>query len=145
MRMRFAKIIKTGNKPVLMARLIVGIVFLSEGIQKFLFPALLGTGRFQHIGFSHPEFWASFTGVFEIICSLFIILGFLSRLTSLPLLIVMITAFITTKLPILETHGFWSFMHEYRTDFCMTMLILFILFYGGGSLSIDRLMYGKKD
>jgi len=56
MRMRFAKIIKTGNKPVLMARLIVGIVFLSEGIQKFLFPALLGTGRFQHIGFSHPEF-----------------------------------------------------------------------------------------
>jgi uncharacterized membrane protein YphA (DoxX/SURF4 family) len=60
-------------------------------------------------------------------------------------LIVMITAFITTKLPILETHGFWSFMHEYRTDFCMTMLILFILFYGGGSLSIDRLMYGKKD
>jgi putative oxidoreductase len=145
MKMRLAKIIDTGDKPVLMARLIVGIVFLSEGIQKFLFPALLGTGRFQHIGFSHPEFWASFTGVFEIICSLLIILGLLSRLSSFPLLIVMITAFITTKLPILEMHGFWSFMHEHRTDFCMTMLLLFILYYGGGSLSIDRLIYGKNE
>jgi len=35
---------------VLLIRLMVGAVFLSEGIQKFLFPAALGVGRFTTIG-----------------------------------------------------------------------------------------------
>jgi uncharacterized membrane protein YphA (DoxX/SURF4 family) len=144
MKFRQTNIIRTGNTPVLVARLLVGIVFLTEGIQKFLFPEILGTGRFEHIGFSHPEFWASFTGVFEIGCSIFILFGLLSRPAAIPLLIIMITAFITTKIPILNNHGFWNFMHEYRTDFCMTLLLLFILYYGGGSISIDRRLHGGK-
>lgn len=143
--MRHSFIIKTGKTPVLVARLLVGIVFLTEGIQKFLFPALLGTGRFEHIGFSNPEFWAAFTGVFEIGCSIFILLGFLTRPAAVPLFIIMLVAFITTKIPILNNHGFWNFMHEYRTDFCMTLLLLFILVYGGGGISVDRHLYGKKE
>ena len=35
---------------VLLIRLMVGAVFLSEGIQKFLFPADVGAGRFAKIG-----------------------------------------------------------------------------------------------
>jgi len=138
MKIRQINIVKTGNTPVLIARLLVGIVFLTEGIQKFLFPAILGAGRFDHIGFSNPEFWASFTGVFEVGCSIFILFGFLTRPAAIPLLIIMITAFITTKIPILNNHGFWNFMHEYRTDFCMTLLLLFILYYGAGRISLDR-------
>lgn len=138
MKIRQTNIIRTGNTPVLIARLLVGIVFLTEGIQKFLFPAILGAGRFDHIGFSNPEFWASFTGVFEVGCSIFILFGFLTRPAAIPLLIIMITAFITTKIPILNNHGFWNFMHEYRTDFCMTLLLLFILYYGAGRISLDR-------
>ena len=138
MKIRQINIVKTGNTPVLIARLLVGIVFLTEGIQKFLFPAILGAGRFEHIGFSNPEFWASFTGVFEVGCSIFILFGFLTRPAAIPLLIIMITAFITTKIPILNNHGFWNFMHEYRTDFCMTLLLLFILYYGEGRISLDR-------
>ena len=34
---------------VLLIRLMVGAVFVSEGIQKFLFPAALGVGRFTKI------------------------------------------------------------------------------------------------
>ena len=55
------KIMATGTSPVLVARIIVGLVFFSEGIQKFLYPAILGVGRFEKIGFSLPEFWAYFT------------------------------------------------------------------------------------
>ena len=33
-------------KAVLLIRILVGWVFLSEGIQKFLFPETLGVGRF---------------------------------------------------------------------------------------------------
>ena len=124
------------NRAVII-RIIVGLVFLSEGIQKFLFPELLGTGRFLKIGFIHPEFWAYFTGVFEVVCSIFILAGLVVRIASVPLMIIMITAFITTKWPILIEKGFWSMAHEYRTDFAMTLLLLYLLIYGSGNWSID--------
>jgi putative oxidoreductase len=129
---------------MIFGRILVGSVFLSEGIQKFLYPAILGEGRFEKIGFAHPGFWAPFTGSFEILCGFLVLVGFLSRLASIPLFVVMLTAFITTKIPILEADGFWSFAHEYRTDLCMTLLLIFILYYGGGRFSIDHYLYGNK-
>ena len=124
------------NRAILV-RLIVGLIFLTEGIQKYLFPEILGTGRFLQIGFSHPVFWAYFTGTFEIICGTFVLFGLFTRVASIPLLIIMITAFVTTKWPILLHKGFWAMAHEYRTDFAMTLLLIYLLFYGSGSYSID--------
>ncbi len=138
------KINETTTVPAIIARLIVGLIFLSEGIQKFLYPELLGTGRFEKIGFMHPHLWASFTGFFEIVCGTLLLFGLLSRLAAIPLLIVMITAFITTKWPMLLHQGFWRFAHEYRTDFSMTMLLLYILYYGGGGFSFDKKLFGKN-
>jgi putative oxidoreductase len=43
----------------ILIRLIVGGVFLSEGIQKFLFPDVLGVGRFVKIGIPFPEIMAA--------------------------------------------------------------------------------------
>lgn len=125
------------NANMILVRITVGLIFLTEGFQKYLFPELLGTGRFMTIGFSHPAFWAYFTGAFEIICSILIILGLVTRIASIPLLIIMITAFITTKWPILVNKGFWPFAHEYRTDFAMTLLLIYILIYGAGKMSLD--------
>lgn len=121
----------------LLIRLIPGLVFLSEGIQKFVVPVELGPGRFEKIGFSHPEFWAYFTACFEILCGLLLIAGLIVRLAVVPLLIVMIVAFITTKLPILDQKGFWAMAHEYRTDFAMTLLLIFLLINGAGWPSAD--------
>jgi uncharacterized membrane protein YphA (DoxX/SURF4 family) len=97
----------------------------------------LGTGRFLTIGFSHPAFWAYFTSTFEIICGGLIIIGLITRLASVPLIFIMITAFITTKIPILVNKGFWPWAHEYRTDFAMTLLLIYLLIYGSGSWSVD--------
>ncbi|WP_153630462.1 DoxX family protein [Prolixibacter sp. SD074] len=124
------------NRAILI-RLVVGLIFLSEGIQKFIFPDALGTGRFMKIGFSQPEFWAYFTAVFEIICGLLLLLGLFTRIASIPLLIIMITAFIATKWPILMHRGFWAMAHEYRTDFAMTVLLIYLLLYGSGKNSVD--------
>jgi putative oxidoreductase len=132
------RILKTANLPTLLCRLIVGLVFLSEGLQKYITPDATGAGRFAKIGFSHPSFWAYFTGSFEITCSILILLGFLTRLAAIPLLIVMLVAFITTKWPMLTGQGFWPFAHEYRTDFAMTSLLLYLLIYGGGNNSLDK-------
>jgi len=123
----------------LLPRLIVGLVFLSEGIQKFLFPELVGAGRFEKIGFTNPEFLAAFVASFEIVCGALILIGFAVRIASIPLLIIMITAITTTKIPILLEKGFWSMAHESRTDFAMILLIVFLIYYGAGKLSIDPL------
>jgi len=133
-----ALIFNTENdKRVILIRITVGLIFLTEGIQKYLFPELLGTGRFLTIGFSYPAFWAYFTCTFEIICGTLIILGFLTRVASMPLIIIMITAFISTKIPILMHKGFWPWAHEYRTDFAMTLLLIYLLIYGSGNWSFD--------
>ena len=138
------RIIRTDNTPTLLCRLAVGLIFLSEGMQKYLFPDAVGTGRFAKIGFSDPSFWAHFTGTFEIICGILILIGLLTRLAAIPLLIIMIVAFITTKYPILADKGFWAMAHEYRTDFAMTMLLIYLLIYGGGNHSIDKKITHSK-
>jgi putative oxidoreductase len=136
--------IKTSAYPSLLIRLAVGLIFLSEGIQKFLIDSV-GVGRFTQIGFGNPAFWAYFTGSFEIVCGVLILFGFLTRFAAIPLLIIMITAFITTKWPILMNKGFWAFAHEYRTDFAMTLLLIYLLIYGTGSFSMGSKIYGEKN
>ena len=118
-------------------RLIVGLVFLSEGIQKFLFPELLGAGRFEKIGFANPEFLASFVASFEIVCGTLMLIGFSVRIAAIPLLIIIMTAIVTTKIPILVEKGFWSMAHEARTDFAMTILLIHLMIFGSGRWSID--------
>ena len=138
-------ILKTANIPTLLCRLAVGLIFLSQGLQKYITPDATGTGRFAKIGFSNPSFWAYFTGSFEIICGTLVLIGLITRIAAIPLLIIMIVAFITTKVPILTNNGFWSFAHEYRTDFTMTLLLIFLLIYGGGNYSIDKNLSQSKN
>jgi len=135
---------KTGNVPALLCRLAVGLIFLSEGLQKYLFPETLGTGRFAKIGFSDPGFWAYFTGTFEIVCGILILIGLLTRLAAIPLLIIMIVSFITTKYPELIEKGFWFMAHDYRTDFAMTLLLIYLIIYGGGKKSVDYTIQQKS-
>jgi len=122
---------------ILLLRILVGWVFLSEGIQKFLFPAALGVGRFTKIGIPAPAAMASFVGVVEIVCGTLLILGFFTAVATLPLLIDIIVAIATTKVPLLLKQGFWAAMHEGRTDFCMLLGLVAIFCLGAGSLSLD--------
>lgn len=133
------KIFNTDNsKTTILIRLMVGTVFLSEGIQKFLFAESLGAGRFAKIGLPLPEFLGSFVGSFEIICGLFILVGCMTRLASIPLIAIMLVAIETTKIEILINDGFWKMMHESRTDWAMLLGSIFLLLRGGGFWSLDK-------
>jgi len=123
--------------PVLLVRLMVGIVFLSEGIQKFLYPVTLGVGRFEKIGIPQPQFFAPFVGAVETVCGTLLIVGLLTRLAAIPLLIDISVAIATTKVPMLMKSGFWATMHEARTDLCMFLGSIFLIAVGAGQLSID--------
>jgi uncharacterized membrane protein YphA (DoxX/SURF4 family) len=124
----------SGNSLV---RLMVGAVFLSEGIQKFLFPDSVGLGRFIKIGIPAPEFFAPFVGVTEILCGSLILLGLFTRFAAIPLIIDITVAIISTKIPILVESGFWKMAHESRTDFCMLIGSIYLLIYGGGKWSLE--------
>lgn len=141
---------RTTGWTVLVRLLVGGVVFLPEGLQKVLFPALLGAGRFVKIGIPWPEVMGPFVGVVEIVCGLLIILGLLTRFAAVPLIIVMIVALVSTKLPLMLGHdvwifhapagaryGFWGMAHEARNDFCMLLGALFLLVTGGGRWSVD--------
>ena len=132
--------------PAILAliRLMVGSVFLSEGIQKFLFPAALGVGRFTTIGIPAPQIMAPFVGVVEIGCGLLVVLGLATRLASLPLLIDILVAIATTKVPMFLKSGFWATVHEARTDYCMLLGLVIVLLVGGGSWSLDALVTRRR-
>jgi putative oxidoreductase len=128
----------------LLVRLLVGGVFLSEGIQKFLFPAALGVGRFVKTGIPAPEFFAPFVGVVEIVCGALVILGLATRVAAVPLLIDISVAILTTKVPMLTKQGFWATAHEARTDACMFLGLLFLLWVGGGPLGMDARVGSRR-
>lgn len=122
---------------VLLIRLLVGAVFLSEGVQKFLIPETRGVGRFTDIGIPAPVLTAAFVGVVEIVCGSLVLVGLATRLAAIPLIINMIVAILTTKVPILLSEGFWAMAHETRTDWSMLLGSLFLLTVGAGPWSID--------
>jgi putative oxidoreductase len=127
----------TGPAAVILVRLLVGVVFLSEGIQKFLYPATLGVGRFAKIGIPAPQFFGPFVGAVETVCGALLILGLLTRVAAIPLLIDISVAIATTKIPMLMKSGFWAAMHEARTDICMFLGSIFLIAVGAGRLSMD--------
>ena len=131
-------------RSVVLIRLAVGAIFLSEGVQKFLFPDAQGIGRFVKIGIPMPGFSAPFVGVVEIVCGALLIVGFLTRWAAIPLIIDMLVAIATTKVPILVKSGFWAMAHEARTDFAMLFGCVFLLIVGAGPWSVDAAIAKKK-
>jgi putative oxidoreductase len=121
-------------------RAIVGAVFVLEGILKFLNPQELGVGRFIKIGIPFPAFFAPFDGVFEIGCGILLLLGLMTRLGAIPMIINMIVAITSTKIPLLIHDGFWKAAHEVRLDFSMLIGCIFLLLVGAGPFSLDSLI-----
>jgi uncharacterized membrane protein YphA (DoxX/SURF4 family) len=128
----------------ILIRVLVGAVFLSEGIQKFLFADKLGAGRFAKIGIPIPDILGPTVGVFETVCGTLVLIGLGTRLAAIPLLVIISTALATTKWPILQQQGFWSAAHEARTDISMLLGLIFLLIQGGGSLSCDWRISGDR-
>jgi uncharacterized membrane protein YphA (DoxX/SURF4 family) len=124
---------------------IVGTVFLSEGIQKFFFPAVHGVGRFIKIGLPAPEFLGYFVGSFEVICGLLILIGLFTCYAAIPLIIIMLVAIGSTKIPILINEGFWAMAHAARTDWSMLLGSIFLLVIGSGKFSLDKYFSNKKE
>jgi len=125
-------------------RILVGWVFLSEGIQKFLFPESLGVARFVKIGIPRPQVMAPFVGMVEIICGSLVLAGLLTRLMTVSLLIDIAVALYSTKIVTFAKNGFGGTLHEARTDVSMLLGLIFLLLVGGGVWSLDAWLAGRR-
>jgi putative oxidoreductase len=127
---------------ITLIRLLVGWVFTLEGIQKFVLPGTRGAGRFQEIGLPFPDLLGPLVGSFEVACGLLLLAGLGVRVAVVPLLGIMATALLSTKLPLLLEQGFLEAAHASRTDLAMTVGSLYLLLMGGGRFSLDRRIAG---
>ncbi len=118
--------------PMILIRVVVGLVFLTEGVLKFVRPDELGWGRFASIGLPYPQVLAPVVGGTEIVAGAAVLLNLYAGDAAILLLAVIVTALVTTKLPILlgrplgpfalvklPHYGWLSFLHEARLDLCM--------------------------
>lgn len=136
-------------RAMALIRLYVGAVFFFEGMQKFLYPDTLGTGRFDRAGIPAPAVFAAADGVFEILCGALILAGLLTRFAAVPMTVNMIGALAITKLPILWGQsplfqgkaGWWDFIHESRVDLAQLCGTLCLLIVGAGLFSLDARLY----
>jgi putative oxidoreductase len=154
--MTWADVLRTNASGwTILIRILVGlVVFFPEGLQKLIFPDVLGAGRFARIGIPFPDLMGPFVGVVELVCGALIIVGLFTRLAAIPLIVIMIVALLSTKLPVLLGHdvgifhlpadikrlGFWSMLHEARADFTMLLGSLYLLIEGGGRWSLDAML-----
>lgn len=135
---------------LVLLRIAIAFVFVTEGIQKFLYPEALGVGRFIKIGIPYPEISAPFLGGVEIVAGALVLIGLFTRLAASALVIDMVVAITATKVPILLGYGFWGFAspsgkigfwaaaHEARLDIMMLFSCLLLLSIGPGKASFDQ-------
>jgi putative oxidoreductase len=144
------------NLPMILIRVVVGLVFFTEGILKFTQPGEFGAGRFAHIGLPLPQFLAPIVGATEIVAGALMIFGFYAGDAAALLLIVILVAIFTTKVPILLGHhfgrfeptrlghyGVLSFLHESRTDLCMLFGCLAVLLDSGTQLGQKKRLFQR--
>jgi putative oxidoreductase len=138
-----------GSAPpaTILIRLAVGGVFVASGVIKFLY-ANQGVGRFGKLGIPAPELTANFVGVVEIVAGLLLAVGLATRLAAIPLVIDMLVAIGTSKLPLLfgpgpepvsaaPKVGLWAFAYQARLDSTMLLGCLFLFAVGAGAWSLD--------
>jgi len=138
----------TAPRATALIRLMVGAVFVSEGVLKFVYTNQ-GIGRFTKLGFPFPGGTATAIGVFEIVGGLCLIGGLLTRLVAIGFSIEMVVAMLTTKItlflgtsplpppPAPPQTGIWAVLHETRSDWAQLLCCIFLAIVGAGALSLD--------
>ena len=145
----------TGHAATAIMRVMVGGVFLSEGILKFVF-ANQGVGRFTKLGFPMPELTASFIGGLEIVGGCLLIAGLLTRAAAIPFVLEMLVAILATKVslylgtsplplpPSPPRAGLWAVLHESRSDWAQLLTSLYLIVVGPGRWSLDALLHRRR-
>lgn len=108
--------------------------------RKFLEPEDMGAGRFAEMGFPFPGFLGPWVGGWEIVGGLLVLTGLLTRAGAIPLIVTMIVALLTTKVPNFQADGLVAGLHAMRLDTALLLGSLYLLFAGGGRYALDSFL-----
>jgi len=95
---------------------------------------------FGSIGIPFPTLNAYMAAATELTGVVLLTLGFLTRLISLPLIVVMIVAIVTVHLP----HGFSAGNNGFEIPLYYMIMLFALVAHGPGRFSLDRLLF-KED
>ncbi len=124
---------------LLFARLVVAYGFYEPAINKWSDIGAVAEW-FGSIGIPLPTLNAYMAATTEIVGVVLLTLGLLTRVISVPLIVVMIVAIVTVHLP----NGFSAGDNGFEIPLYY-MLFLFLFFANGaGKFSLDNLVFGDK-
>jgi putative oxidoreductase len=126
--------------PPLVGRLTLGLTFLQTGWGK-LHNLPKVTAFFTQLGLPAPGFQARLVATTELVCGALLLVGFITRLASIPLMITMIVAIATAKSAEIHELGDLFGMSEYL----YLALLLWLAAFGAGLVSIDAAIARRMD
>jgi putative oxidoreductase len=121
--------------PALMTRVTVGLVFVESGWGK-LHHLERVTEYFTSLGIPFPALQAPFVAGVEVIGGAMLLVGLASRWAAIPLIATMVVAIMTAKMAditgLTDIFGFSEFLY--------IVLLVWVLIFGSGFLSLDRIL-----
>jgi len=126
---------KTDSLALVVARLTVGVLFVSTGWGKVNNLAKI-TEYFTELGIPMPGFNAVLASYTELVCGFLLVIGLASRLASVPLVITMAVAILTAKKS--ELHSVPDLFGFVEWTYLAIMLVIFAL--GPGKIALDALV-----
>lgn len=125
---------------LLLARIAVAYGFYEPAMMKWSDMGAVAQW-FGSMGMPLPTLNAYMAATTEIVGVVFLTLGFMTRLISIPLMVVMVVAIVTVHLP----HGFSAGDNGYEIPLYYMLFLLIFLSHGAGKFSLDRLIFGEKN
>jgi len=126
---------RTDSAALLLARLTVGVLFVSTGWGKVNNLAKV-TDFFTELGIPMPGFNAVLASYTELVCGALLVIGLASRLAAVPLVITMVVAIVTAKKS--ELHGVPDLFGFVEWTYLVILVVIFAL--GPGKIALDALL-----
>ncbi len=124
--------------PPLLARIAMGWVFITSGLGKLQNLDRV-TGFFNSLGIPAPGAMAPFVGTVELVAGVLLIAGLATRLSAIPLVIIMVVALLTAIGPSVEgLRGLFG-----TQEFLYVIMLIWLMVAGPGPVSIDSKVSGK--
>lgn len=125
--------------PELISRIVIGFVFIESGWGKFQSLSKV-IAYFESLGIPYAHLQAPFVASVELLAGLFILLGLFTRLSSLPLIGIMLVAIKTAKWE--EVTDFSSLLGI--SEFLYIVILFWLATQGSKHFAVDTLICRSK-
>jgi putative oxidoreductase len=134
-------LISLESVPILLVRIVLGVMFIQSGHGKLFGGHEKVTGYFTELGIPLPDLNAWLVACTEFLGGIGLLAGLGTRIFALMLSITMLVATLTARLPDLRKEATFNITDLFFVPEVLAMLLLlWMVFSGPGKLSLDNLV-----